>query len=223
METLRTTKDKLTTKVTDMWVGLVTNIEHGKTTWLHKMMMHCNKDCLDFILGSLSADETLQLLKAEDDTNSYPLDKLGDRHSDNSINNLSQKKKLSKSIVIMVMELIKGVSEDDWFFLVESVFIKTLAKLRNTNSTNRFDYHLHILRTVVECVSPHQQLQLLGETNGLDTRLRQYAKASRVECEENIDRLQEYRTEAKICLAAAPIINEQGKIWFQVPFISEIC
>ena len=250
VETLRIFKEKLTT---DMWVEFVTNIEHGRTTWIHEMMIRCNKDCLDFILCSLSADKTLQLLKAEDDTHSIPLDRLcdglkedglrryksstneflhGHRRYNSSTNEFLQKKELSKSIIIMVMELIKGVGDNSRFFLAESIFNKTVAKLRNIYMRNRlinnvtyyqFNYYLHILRTVVECVSPHQKLKLLGETNGLDTRLRQYAKASRVECEENIDRLQEYRTEAKICLAAAPIINEQGKIWFQVPFISEIC
>ena len=185
VETLRIFKNKFTT---DMWVEFVTSIEHGRRTWIHKMMMQCNKDCLDFILRSLSADVALQLLKAEDDTHSIPLEKLCDglgRHN-SSTNESLHKKELSKSIIILVMELIKGVSDDDWIFLAESLFTKTIAELGNTDwaflqglSTFRaffvasvhFNYCLHILKTVGECVSPQQQLKLLGETNGLDMQL----------------------------------------------------
>ena len=252
VETLRIFKDKLTT---DMWVELVTNIEHGRSTWIHKMMMRCNKDCLDFILRSLSADVALQLLTAEDATHSTTLDRLcdglqedvlsrptynssfddflhGPSRYNSSTKEFLQTKELSKSIIIMVMELIKGVGDNGRFFLAESLFDKTVAELRKTDyratsdffaeSADQFNYCLHILRTVVECVSPHQQLKLLGETNGLDKRLRQHAKSCRVECEEKIGRLQKYRTAAKISIATAtnptPNINEQGKISLQVSF-----
>ena len=155
VETLRIFKEKLTT---DMWVEFVTNIEHGRTTWIHEMMIRCNKDCLDFILCSLSADKTLQLLKAEDDTHSIPLDRLcdglkedglrryksstneflhGHRRYNSSTNEFLQKKELSKSIIIMVMELIKGVGDNSRFFLAESIFNKTVAKLRKFYMRNR--------------------------------------------------------------------------------------
>ena len=218
------------------------------------MMMTCNIDCLDFILRSLSGDVTLQLLKAEDDRHSIPLDKLCDGQFlkvedgtwsifpgryNSSTKVLLQKKELSKSIIMMVMGLIKDVGKNGWFFLAESLFNKTVAQMRNTalsypasfflwelfggvSARFIFNYCLHILRTVVECVSPHQQLKLLGETNDLDKRLRQHAKSCRVECEEKIDQLQKYRTDAKISIATAPNptpnINEQGKIYLQVSF-----
>lgn len=114
------------------------------------------------------------------------------------------------------------------FFLAESLFDKTVAELRKTDyratldffaeSADQFNYCLHILRTVVQCVPPHQQLKLLGETNDLDKHLRQQVKSCREICEEDVERLQEYRTDANIFIATAPDINELGKNWFQVSF-----
>ena len=181
VETLRIFKDKLTT---DMWVELVTNIDHGRSTWIHKMMMQCNIDCLDFILRSLSADVTLQLLKAEDETHSKPLDKLGHEYSDMSTHEFLRKKEISLSIIILVMELVNSFEEENWFFLVESLFAKNVDELHNThkipNPANRFIYHLHLLTTVTERVTYEKQLKLLGETNDLDSQLRQQAKSCRV-------------------------------------------
>ena len=124
------------------------------------------------------------------------------------------------SIIILVMELVNSFEEENWVFLVESLFTKTVDELHNThltlNPANRFIYHLHLLTTVTERVTYEKQLQLLGETNDLDSQLRQQARSCRVECEESVDRLQEYRTKAKIFKATDPNINEQGNIWLQV-------